>query len=277
MNEFPRLDGHAGPARRLPAGDADRLIRKALDAAMPAHEKAAAALPRTRKRAALAAVLVAACAGTASAGYLAVRHERAPITEEATGAARPGRSRPRHERRPAPRPIHIEPLATPPEAPPSPPRPEFSAPKGPEAHPHQAPDNQAADLLAEANALRARTDWQGAERLYERAARVGRGSESGYAASMALAGLALDNRGDPRRALSLYREQLSARTDGPLAEEARWGIVLCHRRLGESDRERRALQAFVESHPRSLFNERARARLAQLHAQRGTRQPTSSR
>ncbi|MBC8133850.1 MAG: tetratricopeptide repeat protein [Deltaproteobacteria bacterium] len=123
-----------------------------------------------------------------------------------------------------------------------------------------------ADLLQNANALRAQSRWRDAERVYRQVAALTPGSDDAYAAAVAAASLRLDHLGDAAGALPLYRGVLRSHPTGALAEEVRWGIAEAYHALGHSDLEADALRAFLAAHPQSLLKAAAQARLSMATA-----------
>jgi hypothetical protein len=83
-------------------------------------------------------------------------------------------------------------------------------------------------------------------------------------AEIASAALHLQHLGDPAGALGTFRRTLLARPTGPLAEEARWGIVESHRALGDTHAETLALREFLQHHAASAFAPAARRRLDRI-------------
>jgi hypothetical protein len=120
------------------------------------------------------------------------------------------------------------------------------------------------DIVAYANQERKEKRWRAAEALYERVMRDHAGTDAAAIATVASASLHLDRLADPVGALRRYLQALRLRPDGPLAEEARWGLAETHRALGDKAAERSALRAFLAAHPRSVNAARARKRLTEL-------------
>ena len=124
------------------------------------------------------------------------------------------------------------------------------------------------DIVALANQQRKEKRWRAAEALYERVMRDHARTDAAAIATVASASLHLDHLADPAGALRRFRQALRLRPDGPLAEEARWGLAETHRALGDVEAERAALDRFLSAHPRSVNAARARQRLAELGAGR---------
>jgi len=122
------------------------------------------------------------------------------------------------------------------------------------------------DIVALANQRRKDKRWRAAEELYERAMRDHAGTDAAAIATVASASLHLDHLDDPAGAQRRFRRALRLRPDGPLAEEARWGLAETQRALGDEPAERTALRAFLSAHPRSVNAGRARQRLTELGA-----------
>jgi hypothetical protein len=125
------------------------------------------------------------------------------------------------------------------------------------------------DPLAIANSLRRRGDWTEALAAYQRVieqaeTRGARMSPEAQAAALAAAALELEHMARPLAALQRYRVLMSDPLPDPLAEEARWGIVECHRRLGSRHDEAASLRDYLEAHPGGLLRTHAESRLAEL-------------
>jgi hypothetical protein len=230
---LPPLDERPGPAKRISSAEAARMVQAAL------HTQAISSRS-TARRFAVAAMLALALGGAASAGYVVTRwRATAPIIEPLSS-----------------------PLAPRAEAPSLAPRTRLERAARPETRPRLRAEPD--DLLQIANDLRARSRWRDAERAYRRVAERAPGSEGAYAANVAVASLLLDQLHDPRGALRLYRQTLSARPQGALAEEARWGMAEAYRRTGNRQAEEAALRTFLAAHPHSLMKARAQSRLEDL-------------
>jgi tetratricopeptide (TPR) repeat protein len=104
------------------------------------------------------------------------------------------------------------------------------------------------DLLARANQLRAQRRWRAAEALYLRVLAEQAGVQPSSTAALAAAELRLSQLGRPEGALALFERALSLQPDGPLAEQARHGIALSYRALGDRAGETRALENY-DPHP----------------------------
>lgn len=273
---LPRLDDHAGPARRMSAAKSAAMVSSILDAALvpdalaapeagPAPERVVVRAPAPRRRpgrtiALLAAAVVVAATVGAAAAVLVTRQLASPAPATATPAPAPG-----PDRAPAP---SLGPEAEPP------PDPEIEMEgttiRRPAPRPERAPvptlpdDAPAEDVLALANQQRKDQDWRSADALYRRVMRSFPGTDAAVVAEVASATIHLGHLRDPAGALRSYRHALATRPRGPLAEEARWGIAEAHRAQGEVDGELAALTDFLAVHPGSALAPAARRRRAEL-------------
>jgi tetratricopeptide (TPR) repeat protein len=120
------------------------------------------------------------------------------------------------------------------------------------------------DLLVEANQLRHRKQWSRAERQYATIVKTFPGTDEAYAASIAAAELRLEHLDDAEGALELYQDAWRTRRDGPLAEEALFGLAGAYRALGRWRAEQRTLGTFQRKFPKSGMHEQVDQRLDQL-------------
>jgi hypothetical protein len=296
---LPRADGRSGPARHQPSAAAAARYLSAVDEALarrraagaleptwvgPRPPVARAARPRPRPRPArtwLRRALVAAAllmASTVGVGAITLR-----LVDFRLGSA---------ELAPAPEPApwpapHPAPAPPPPPPLPAPateaPRPVFRPAPPPvrRAHRQRArdvadaqpapgaaipvpPDLPPEDLLSLASERRLRREWLAADAFY--AAVVSRfpGTDAAVVAQVASASLHLRGLGDAAGAVAAYRRALAARPQGPLAEDARWGIAEALRALGDTRGEAEALREFLDRHPRSALAPAVRRRLEGL-------------
>jgi tetratricopeptide (TPR) repeat protein len=248
-----RLDDRPGPARPLSEQAAAALVAGALaQAATPA---AARRRPRWMRLAASGAVL--ALVSGAVAATLHVLHTRHASPTRAVGDD----DEPQTTLAPAPLPATVASTA-PAEMSATAPAPAAQVP-APVAPARAMP---AADLLLQANRLRAEKRWRDAEKIYSRVVHAFPNGDEAVVAALAAASLRLEHLRDPRGALALYQSSINRRPGGPLAEEARFGIAQAWGALGDREAETRALEAFLRLHPDSVLHDRARARLSQLRA-----------
>jgi TolA-binding protein len=141
---------------------------------------------------------------------------------------------------------------------------------GATVHRSPVPESTPQDMLQQANDLRARHQWLAATQIYEKTLHTFPGRAEAYSAMIAAGMLHLDQLGDAKGALSLFSSAIQARPQGPLSEEARWGVVRGHRALVDSRSELAALQEFVALYPHSLLASRAQARLRELRGETAT-------
>ena len=120
-----------------------------------------------------------------------------------------------------------------------------------------------ADLLREANRLRARGQWAEAAATYRKVIDLGPDSAEAYPADVALGNLELQQ-GRPLPALARYEHALAKHPNGALSEEARWGKARALRAAGRTAEERAALDDFRKRHPDSPLAPVAAQRLAEL-------------
>ena len=264
LESLLRADGD-GPAPRIDAVSAQRLIAQAVDGAA-----APRVAPLRIKR--YGWLLAAALVITGSAAAMYARH----ASLEAERAARPAPARAR-----ATAPANAADTQTTAAA---------AAPAHvaePAAHAQQAPDarevvttdardlqpavseNAAAgvqDLLRRANRLRGEGRYRSAERTYLRAVAQSPGGATAYSARVAAAALRIERLNDPRGALQLYGDALRAEPDGALGPEIHEGMAQAFRRLGQPARERQALNALLGEQSDGPAAERARGRLRELDA-----------
>jgi tetratricopeptide (TPR) repeat protein len=131
------------------------------------------------------------------------------------------------------------------------------------AHRATAP-RSAADPFARANQLRAEQRWAAAEALYLRVLTEAGSADARSTAALAAAELRLNQLHDPRAALALFGRTLALAPASVLAEQAQHGIAQSYRALGDSAKERAALQTFLAAYPRSAMRARASSRLRAL-------------
>lgn len=122
------------------------------------------------------------------------------------------------------------------------------------------------DLLQKANRQRSVGEFADAaatySQVYEREPR----SLSAYVAEVAAASIELEHLAHPARARKLFERALRSHPDGALDLEARQGLALSLRDLGDARAETAALQALIERHPKSPAAKRAALRLRELGA-----------
>lgn len=240
-----RLDGAPGPAPRISPARADAMVASALQEFPSSASRSRRR--RTRLFVLLAAAVLVAGAAAAAAYRMESRHAP-PAVQPAISVAAPVSSTDTLPVYEAPQPV---PSAT------------SVTPSAQPVHAAQA-DLPPADLLRVANDLRAHKRWQAAAQTYESVISRSPRSDEAYTAMVAAASLELEQLGDPKGALGLYRRALEERPQGLLSEEARWGVAESYRALGNGAAEASALRDFLTAHPDSALAPKARARLATL-------------
>lgn len=161
----------------------------------------------------------------------------------------------------------IPPLASPP-AVPRRPNMALAVPPAPVPRPMTMPEEDArpvlaAELFDTANRARDKRLTAQAERLYQRLqTRFPRSSEA-QLSLVSLGRLRLDA-GRPLQALAAFDAYLARAAAGPMQHEALAGRALALEKLARPEDEARAWRALLESHPESLFQARAKARLRVL-------------
>ena len=260
-SELP-LDDRSGPAPRITRDRAASMVEQAL-ASMPL------------------AATVDAPQVSAGRGWLHTAAMAAGALLMLTGGAALARYAYQQWNEPAPKsgaaqtavPVEAIPVALPSPAPLQPPA-EAIAPGAPEPEAALEPEITRAgktqealapdDLLQKANRLRSLGQFGEAaatySQVYERDAR----SLSAYVAQVAAASIELEHLAHPARAKKLYERALRAHPGGALDLEARQGLALSLRDLGDNAGETTALHALIEHHPKSPAAKRAELRLREL-------------
>jgi hypothetical protein len=271
---LPPLDDRPGPARRLSSTASTAMVRSIVDAALARQAESLAAEPESapaarswewrRLLSPAAAALLVISFGAGAAALVGRYVYELPVEPVAPPRVRPVRS---HERAVTP-PAPVQPLLVPAPTPLLEPSPRLRKAKHTRPKPvameldlEMAPPE---DLLALANERRRERVWSAADQLYRTVMNRFPGSDAALVAEIASAALHLEQLGDPGGALRAFRRALSERPAGPLAEEARWGIVEATRALGDAERESAALSDFLAHHPSSALAPAARRRLAEL-------------
>jgi len=243
----PRLRGvlaplrnEPGPARPLSPVAADALIEATLNRAEGIEPFERPRMPRMRRSGRVAVLAVLAVGSVAAAGTKIVssRLEIGPVRIVEHGTA-PRPARITH------RPIVAE----------EPPHREVPAVVA-------APSKR--DLLVDANQLRQKRQWNRAEKVYASIVKSFPGSDEAYTASIAAAALRLEHLDDADGALDLYLSAWKGRRDGPLAEEALYGMAGSYRALGRWRAERHTLQQFLKKFPKSSMREQVEQRIDQI-------------
>lgn len=119
-------------------------------------------------------------------------------------------------------------------------------------------------LIQEAQSCLIARDWGCASSRYEDLLTQYPKRPESTAALISLARIELSHLGRPTQALAHYQAYQQLAPDGPMAEEALFGIAVTFRRLGKTDLEQSTLRRFVEQFPNSSQLRRVRMRLRQL-------------
>lgn len=260
--EVLRLDGEAGPAKRILHERGHALVQAAIDAAFAAREEETMSLPPPPSRRRLPTPLVigaflALATGTAAALTIYVSRQEAAPSRESVEV--PPSSRPR------PRVAEVGP-----EAPADDVADETSTDDSTTSETPRRVRSGAVraepvdDLLERANRLRRERRFLDAERTYREVARVAPRTMSSYVAGIAAASIRLEQMNDPRGALALFETALRTHPGGALEIEALEGSARASSKLGRRARERDYLEQLIRDYPGSAAAERAAARLAAI-------------
>jgi hypothetical protein len=122
------------------------------------------------------------------------------------------------------------------------------------------PQEQAADLLREANELRSARRWAEAERAYLEVGRSFPTTSAARIGAMSAGEIRLDHLRDPEGALVLFRRVRG----GVLGAQSLFAQARAYRTLGRTSDERRALEALVRDYGGTATGEAARRRLAEV-------------
>jgi tetratricopeptide (TPR) repeat protein len=239
-----RADGE-GPAERIDAAAAARLIEGVLDQAQAAPVKTLR-IPKYGWLLVAALVLT----GSAMGMYAALGERSEPQLAAPARRATPRPAAPATVTEPS------EPAAV-----------AAGQVQDPEPQPSASADAgvfSAPDLLARANRLRGDGKFRAAERAYLRVVAQSPASPSAYAARVAAAALRREHLSDPKGALALYGQALRSDPKGALGPEIHAGMAEVYGQLGQTAQERRALQALLRRSPQGPAAERARKRLQEL-------------
>jgi hypothetical protein len=122
-------------------------------------------------------------------------------------------------------------------------------------------------LIASARGCLIAHDWECAAERYAKVVKNHGHRPGASSVLISLAKLELRRLGSPEKALKHYRAYMLKEPDGPLAEEALLGIAKSHRKIGNTDAERKALEQLLEQFPRSSMAVKVQNRLAQLNGE----------
>jgi tetratricopeptide (TPR) repeat protein len=267
---FP-LDDRPGPATRLSSARASALVDAALDQAALAPESVQPAAragfyARVRnlrgplRALALAASVLLLIAGGAAAAKLIAESffepgEPAPAPKAPTAPLPSQRALAETEQLEAAQDELVE-VTLEPSSAPSLPRPSRKA----ASERASAPE----DLLQRASRARAAGKFAEAAEIYAEVYERYPRSLSAYVAQIAAGSIELEHLGRPERARRLFLHALRVQPKGTLDLEARQGLVIALRDLGEREQEAQALRALIEAHPARPAARRALIRLREL-------------
>ncbi len=120
------------------------------------------------------------------------------------------------------------------------------------------------DLIQQAQSCLIDRNWKCAAARYRTVlTHYSRRPES-MAVLISLAKVELRYMNSPKSALTHYKNYQRRAPNGPLAEEAQFGIAEVYQRLGRSHDEKKALRRFIQRFPESSHVKKARSRLKQL-------------
>ena len=122
-------------------------------------------------------------------------------------------------------------------------------------------------LIASARECLLAHDWEGAAERYSKVVKNHGHRPGASSVLISLAKLELRRLGAPEKALKHYQAYMQKEPGGPLAEEALLGIAKSHRKIGDTEAERKTLQQLLEQFPRSSMAVKVRNRLAQLNGE----------
>ena len=126
------------------------------------------------------------------------------------------------------------------------------------------PAIEADTLLQEARACMIARNWGCAAAKYREFLSRHTGRPGSESALISLAKLELLHLNDPSSALRHYSAYQRRAANGPLAEEALFGIAGAYRKLGNTSKEAAALRQFIDRYPRSTLTAKAESRLKEI-------------
>lgn len=135
-----------------------------------------------------------------------------------------------------------------------------------EAVPEEAPEEAPGpgDLIRIARERRLSGDWTGAAEAYREVLTGHPNRPEAVTVLLPLAEIELGHLGRPNMALQHFTRYSELRPNGSLAEEAFYGRCTALGAMGQTQREHRALEEFLERFPGSVHAKNARARLEKL-------------
>ena len=264
------LDGHAGPAPRLPAEQTNALLGAALlefDRLHPPHGASGANPPNASGKpfwaapktwAVAASALLALVGGAAAARYYCQFGEPAAAPAPVQAApARAAVAKPEEAAGPQlQEPAGPEPSITP-----------QASTTRPEREPERARRAAPEDLLQKANHQRALGQFADAAQTYAQVYERFPRSVSAYVARVAAGAIELEHLSNPTLARKLFEQALREQPRGALDLEARQGLSVALRDLEDRTGDRDALKSRVAHPPDSPAARRAQVRLREIGAE----------
>lgn len=119
-------------------------------------------------------------------------------------------------------------------------------------------------LVRLARSKRTARDWRGAAAAYRELIRRYPRRGAARTALVSLGFIQLEHLRRPKAALANFRRYLTGGRRGALAREAAWGQILALGALGRAAAEKKALRRFLARYRRSVYRQRAEARLRKL-------------
>lgn len=126
----------------------------------------------------------------------------------------------------------------------------------------------AAELLMQAQQMRAARDWTGAAGTYQRLIQTYPDADESRAAFVSLGEIQLSKLERPMSALQHFNNYLAVAQRGPLAREALYGKIRALRALGRYGEESQAIAEFLERFPTAVRTREIRTRQKELEAQK---------
>ncbi len=122
------------------------------------------------------------------------------------------------------------------------------------------------DYMELARDLSAARQWSRVVATYQSLIRSHPMAPEAYNSMVSMGQIQLKQLKQPGRALISFEKYLRFSSQGPLAEEANWGMIRCLRKLGEPEQERKACLLFLKRFPRSLYASKVRKRINDINA-----------
>ncbi|MCU0664972.1 MAG: PEGA domain-containing protein [Myxococcota bacterium] len=122
-------------------------------------------------------------------------------------------------------------------------------------------------LVSQARAARKQGDWLLAAQTYERIIASYPDSFEARSSWVALGYVQLEHLAQPEVALVSFEEYLRRQVGGSLTQEASYGRILALYRLGQTQREKAAIEDFLRRFPTAIESQSVKERLAQLEGE----------